>query len=497
MKTVNFKEGQLTIVKIWCSVKNRVPYYIISKFFEFTGTFVSDDLIETKTSSIRNSDNVPTFYISNDIPISRDSKICYIDTSVEPWNNLTLENCSMKTLGGKTKEGKSIAFLPIIEYMKQVTEEFPEEIYSKLWNIFIENNLIKPFQNFAFFGVKVVLYEYINANSEQMMIKAMDYIDSINDNLLKDTFQYKYAEMYLKMLIFKTELYQFDVDWQRKRYDNVRYRGISGKYLYTKEGKKYPLYELCKACEELCNEYEWNTNLVYLMTKVLYTAYDHDGVIMCDESYNILIPKLEDYTSKSECFKRVLSDAYLSRGRYEEEHTFNAWEGCFDYTKAYKEYYAKSFQCGENYRNAYRVGCMFDLEAKQKRNKKIRGNYVGSYECAIKYFLKSRELLEVYSKGDMNVTEIKYYLSINAILCKLYNELEKYEKVIEYGLEAHQFYENVTKNESSYEKLYGNNVKFYWKACTSYEMGRIYEYLTIAYRKAGNMKESEFFRRLY
>lgn len=490
MKTVNFKKGQLTIVKIWCSVKNRIPYYIISKFFEFTGTFVSDDLIETATSSIQNSDNVPTFYISNDIPISKDSKICYIDTSIKPWNNLTLENCSMKTLGGKTKEGNSIAFLPIIEYMKQVTEEFPEEIYSKLWNIFIENNLIKPFQNSVFFGMRNLAYEYINANSEQMMIKAMDYIDSINDNLLKDTFQYKYAEIYIKMSISIKEQCQWDSDWDRERFSKG-YENAECKKL------KYPLYELVEECRELCTKYKCASPF-YLMTRLLNRATD--GGRWINQYFDILIPKLEDYTSKSECFKKVLSKVYLEKGKFiEKNKNYGVPPKGMEYfeyveqTKEYKNLYAKSFQCSENYLNAFYVGLMFNLETKQGK-----GRYVDLYDHAVKYFLKSKELLEVYSKGDMNVVEMRCYFNSYLWVCKIYSELKEYEKVIEYGLEAHRFYENVIKNESLYEKLYGNNVKFYSKAFTStIAIHRIYEYLNSAYIEKGDMEQAEFFLGLY
>lgn len=479
MKTVNFKEEQLTIVKIWCSVKNRVPYYIISQFFKFTGTFVSDDLIETETSSIRNSDNVPTFYISNDIPISRDSKICYIDTSVEPWNNLTLENCSMKTLGGKTKEGNSIAFLPIIEYMKQVTEEFPEEIYSKLWNIFIENNLVKALMNFHFFGVFSLQTEPINANSEEIMIKAIDLMDSINDIYLKDSFQYKYAELYLKAYIFKVSCLKFRNDYTREWFRKSSYK-VSDRYAAI---GKYNAFDLVQIYKKLCNEYV-NINIVNLGIIVVWNAVD--GFSIAEECFEILIKKLENYKQESKCFDKILADVYRKRANFYVLHKYIKGEKA----QQRQKYLIESIKCNLNYRIAIEFGKDYLL------HKEEPGQEQRCLEMAIKSFMLAKEQILPYLEGDVNIVEMRMYLYIHRMLCNLLLKYTDYKNIIEDGLDVYHFFNDVIKNEETYKKLYGNNVGFYWKACTEYSMKDVYEDLAIAYKEEEDKEKSEFFRRL-
>ncbi len=476
MKTVNFKKEQLEIVKIWCSVKNRVPHYIISNFFEFTGTLVSESIIEAETNQIKNNDNVPTFYLSPNIPNNRDKKICYIDTSAECWNNVTLENCSLKILGGQTEEGKSIAFLPIIEYMKQVTEEFPEEIYSKLWNIFIESNLVKALKNLEFYASLCRSWEHIHAISEQIILKCIDSINSLEDASLKDSFQYKFAEIYLKVKHRRVCNFQLESDdiWDLMQFGDIR------KYYVFRKGGRYRISDLIEIINELLKIYKENINLLSLEAKLASWASDGQGLAF--NLYNALLKKLKSYEGQCECYNEIRSEIYQKKGLMFQKFADQPYSPDYGSTEM-KECFAKSFLSSGSYKNTFKIGYVYKLSEKD-------------FKSALEFWLKSKEFLSVYLEGEINLNEMYFYFETCRLICETLYDRKLYEDAIDYGLEATNFFEEVIKNRDSYRKTYGDDVEIYLKASIElFDTGSFGELITkiiIAHQKIGDKQKSDF-----
>lgn len=441
MKNIICKE--MPLIKIYCETKNRNPYYIISSFFEFVGVYVYTELIENQGDSVPNEESIPTLYISSYTPYIKDEKICYINTSTEPWNNVTLGNCCLDVLGGVTEEGKSIVFLPVIKYLKSIMNEFPEEIYNKLWNVFIESNLAKPLQNLLFFAGNKKIFSDINECSENLLSIGLENLQScgLSDSSLENSFQFKYAEFYLKYKIDLACTYQYpvkDIKSEKNDFARLEYYRHSDRGMINRKDFVYAIgviYNQVK--EELFIIDRKNPNVDVLISNIARITCDYDSVKEYILSCKKVIKRFSNILDvNSRIYKSICSNMYLKMYKKAKISIIE----CPEIEEHLLTYLKLSYINDKNYLNTYAIALTRFL--KRKEDKRF-------------VFERCKECMSIYLKGDINPREMKYYLSILQNLCIIENSLEDYKKSIIYGLQAIQFFEDIICNIDYYVKIYG------------------------------------------
>lgn len=519
MERIKFNSDLLPIIKIYCSVEKRVPSYIISKFFEFTGTYASVELIETQTSEIKGIENIPTFYLSTELPFYKDERVCYINTSVEPWNNVTLENCSLDILGGVNEEGKSNAFLPIIEYMKLVTEEFPVEVYSELWNIFIDNDMVEPLMQLEF-KPDIIDYHILQFDNrkvfcgkELIFLKLSHYLFDIlypynsKESSIKGSFQFEFAKLFFESILCCIDLCRIDMeriseeiqieieDYRQKFGITIRFEIVNKKF-----------YSILKLPKKRYAQLIYYWSISNFVGNLMFSSIDFD---LADEWPMMKRHVLFELTVKT--FKEVLNRDFE---KFESEILYTyaikdkllfgeieAFEWCLECR--YMNWIGELLEKKEfTYENTYQAALIVLFH--RYKGKLILVPDDAYYDAVTRYFEQSMELLKIYLKGEINPKEMKFYLSDLCYLCKLYLKFKNWEDTIRFGSQALQFFEDVISNINYYVPIYGasdakkemdlimQEQKFIVKS--------LYETLAIAHLYRGDIGDKElreYYQELY
>lgn len=444
MENVKFKENNLTVIKIFYSLKNRVPYYIISEFFSFIGTFICDNVIDCSIDDIPENETMPTLCLSLEIPRKTNKNICYIDISTFPWKDVTLGNCSLEVLGGVNKEGKPIAFIPIVEYLKQVGVEFPEDIYYELWQIFIKNNTSRALVNLKFYKGR---YDDIHSESENILTSTLDslYFYGSNNPQVENHFLYNYVELYLKNKTNLTRYYQGD----------------------DSTPLKYSVSKLYKKCLELIKNYPSKANLQVLLAMI--TEKSHGGYNIAFNAYKTALKIL----GNSSCTSSYIN---YRLGLLDEQNNF---------LYQAKHCYANAYKLHKDYHVLFRIAVMFENDL--------------NYQGMIRFLKSCKQFLKPYLIEGMNPSEMEYYYKSCLLLCTRSQEYQiDFHQSIGFGEEALLFYDEIILNKTFYVKLYGEkDADFFMKAfIPKLDTKKVYAALALAYRKDNNMEKSEYYRYL-
>ena len=465
------KNNEIIAIRIYSETKMRNPSYIISSFFEFVGTYVYTGLI---SEEITINDGIPTLHLATKLPDIRSKNICYINTSIAPWKDVNLGNCSLEVLGGLNENGQSNAFLPIMEYLNSIVDGFSGEIYGKLWNVFIENNMALPLMDLNFFrdSGRSKVWNRVHKYSEERLTIALDNLCSYaeDDSLLQESFQYRYSELYLKGHINFCCFYQHP-EWlynektslETKVYYLTSQRGM----LTNNQCKKLKYYvsDLYKSFKELHNEYECNPNIHLLFSRVI-AKYASDAYYERINAYKKAISCFKDLLGESN-FQNISWPILLNFVIATDGTRYKLADRRAYVDKRAKDWYEKAYNEEKNYILAFECG----MEA-YKRGLNADYLRVRYFKNAIEYFKISKELIHPFM-DEPNPKELHYSRSINSFIFKLKSKIlqrlkpnnQDWLDFIKQSEDILAFYENVIKDVKIYQKIYGENAEFYLEIC--------------------------------
>lgn len=472
----------LRAIKIIHDRKNRVLYNIIAEFFRFIGVFVLEDAPEylsadTKTDDTQfviylTEDEIDVSFISNEKPYYTINKVKLNNGKI---SNLTLE----KTVLVKAQAGLNNLFISILKKIQSSGIIVPMNTITSLLTVYLNANVVIAASNLQYYRIVSDMHE----ESRNIFLNAVKGLESLcANNALQNTivaereeeeqiragFHYYYSLLYCK---YKVNLACWF--WKNGEYNYRRGDGaLCDSNGFRREVQLvYKVFDLVEECKERITAYPQEANLYVLLG--LITERASDGYLISVEAYTRALQTIGK--------QPYASHVYYWLGWIHERNGGNLSEA--------KRAYANAYLVQKKYRNIYKVAVMYEQE----------NNWLRFFE----YLDKCKSELEELCTHNIRLDplEIEYYCKVCLLLCiRSWQYLNDADAAIQYGEGLLAFYKThivrdaLGEFKSFYGKAYGC---FQEESKNRISLRRIYETLTEAYRKKGDMGKSEFYRMQY
>ena len=234
--------------------------------------------------------------------------------------------------------------------------------------------------------------------------------------------------------------------------------------IYNRLGIPYAVDELANECKKLIN-LETDFSNASVLLGLIYEnlpAYSHEAIKAFKQALETVEPYRYAYHIYYWLGKRY--EAYDSRLKYAEKM------------------YLRANDHKERFRNFYKLG-MINFKLNQ-------------YEESVEYFKKTLQQLTLKKQEQyLDPLEINYYYKSSSMISYIYCFCrEEPEKAIKYGILAKSLIENMDENRY-FEDFYKDEAAIYWDI-TKKQINekKIYQYLSISYRRLGNIEEADRWR---
>lgn len=450
----NFKS-----IKIIHNIKNRIEFLFFAEFFRLCGIFVGEYIYyapgyaeKIKSQEQENKESVKEIEYAREPKDECDVELYVgldISESMEAFSNNTvflkrswdffLMNKYSEHFSGLRDDVQEKILRLVLKELGVVLKgkgiSLDLETFNTIGHIYVKYHLMKYLADMQYFRV------YCDRHTKALAVfsNVETELRQICSNTQKNNRYYDYARIYCA--------------------SKANSAGI-----YNRIGIPYAVDELVNECRKLINSEDDFSNASVLLGLIYENLpeYSHEAIKAFDQALETVEPYRYAYHIYYWLGKRY--EAYDSRLKYAEKM------------------YLRANEHKERFRNFYKLGMI---------NFKLH-----RYEASVDYFAKTLQQLTLKKQEQyLDPLEVNYYYKSSSMISYIYCfRREEPEKAIKYGIRAKELIENLDKNQY-FEDFYKGEAAIY-RSITKEQINekKIYQYLSISYRRLGEIKEADKWR---
>ena len=446
-------------IKIIHNIENRIEFLFFAEFFRLCGIFVGEYIYyapgyaeNIESRETEDEDSVREIEYARESQDECDAEL-YVGLDIsEPMGifsdgtvfltrswNLALGNEYSKHFSELEDDIQEEILRLILKELTSALEEkgipLDLETFNTIGHIYVKHHLMKYLADMQYFRVYCdrhtkALGVFSNVESE---------LREICNNTQKNNRYYNYARIYCA--------------------SKANSAGI-----YNRIGIPYAVEELVNDCRKLIN-LETDFSNASVLLGLIYEnlpAYSHEAIKAFEQALETVEPYRYAYHIYYWLGKRY--EAYDSRLKYAEKM------------------YLRANDHKERFRNFYKLG-MINFKLNQ-------------YEESVEYFVKTLQQLTLKKQEQyLDPLEVNYYYKSSSMISYIYCfRREEPEKAIKYGIRAKELIENLDRNRY-FKDFYKDEAAIY-RSITKEQINekKIYQYLSISYRRLGEIEEADKWR---